>query len=282
MGKLFSITATALSACLLLTACGNDDAPIGNNQDGDNNNPQTVIDVNRVFTDALPQSVGDIRSITYTQYATGTLVTGMTTQDGGSVSFEYANIKTRIDKSPVVRMSIEEKDEKSVIDMHLGPDGFVREATEYTSSTKGDSQERWAFNYNADGQLCRMERSEGGWETTTITYQDGDIAKVKMHSEADDEYHTYTIGYVSPSSERPTPADNKGCIMMFDATLGIDMDEMQYAYYAGLLGKATRHLPMTLREGKEQACYDWTLNAKGYPTLLKTPDKSYRFGWNQQ
>lgn len=39
--------------------------------------------------------------------------------------------------------------------------------------------------------------------------------------------------------------------MLFDPTLGIDMDEMEYAYYAGLLGKATKSLPSSNEEDGE-------------------------------
>ena len=32
--------------------------------------------------------------------------------------------------------------------------------------------------------------------------------------------------------------------MLFDEILDVDMDEMIYAYYGGMLGKATKHLPL--------------------------------------
>jgi hypothetical protein len=37
---------------------------------------------------------------------------------------------------------------------------------------------------------------------------------------------------------------NKGYLILFDATLGIDMDEMDFAYYADLPGIATKNLPI--------------------------------------
>lgn len=40
--------------------------------------------------------------------------------------------------------------------------------------------------------------------------------------------------------------------MPFDIELRVDMDEMKCAYYAGLLGKATKHLPVKNK--------DFTLN----------------------
>lgn len=49
--------------------------------------------------------------------------------------------------------------------------------------------------------------------------------------------------------------------MLFDPTLGIDMDEMEYAYYAGLLGKATKSLPSSNEEDGETETFTWTLNS---------------------
>lgn len=71
--------------------------------------------------------------------------------------------------------------------------------------------------------------------------------------------------------------------MLFDTTLGIDMDEMQYAYFAGLLGKATTHLPVRLvgNEGEEES-FTWHLNASGYPTSMvrsHAPNWTNTFTW---
>ena len=71
--------------------------------------------------------------------------------------------------------------------------------------------------------------------------------------------------------------------MLFDTTLGIDMDEMQYAYFAGLLGKATKHLPVRLidNEGQEET-FTWRLSTSGYPTSMvrsNAPNWTNTFDW---
>lgn len=48
----------------------------------------------------------------------------------------------------------------------------------------------------------------------------------------------------------------------------IDMDEMWYAYYAGLLGKPTRHLPMGIRDEKYTSYYQWTFDTNNYPLYV--------------
>ena len=75
--------------------------------------------------------------------------------------------------------------------------------------------------------------------------------------------------------------------MMFDELLDVDMDEMIYAYYGGMLGKATKHLPLAMRDADDTSVelsnYKWTLNSDGYPTQLLIKDegdeKKYTFTW---
>ena len=67
--------------------------------------------------------------------------------------------------------------------------------------------------------------------------------------------------------------------MLFDTTFDIDMDEMRYAYYAGLLGKATKHLPLSSsREGDEEF-FDWSFNTDGFPTSLSAGYETNEFMW---
>lgn len=68
--------------------------------------------------------------------------------------------------------------------------------------------------------------------------------------------------------------------MPFDIELRVDMDEMKCAYYAGLLGKATKHLPVKNKD----FTLNWTLNNAGYPIKLVIPESSspfntYTFEW---
>lgn len=83
--------------------------------------------------------------------------------------------------------------------------------------------------------------------------------------------------------------------MMFDELLDVDMDEMIYAYYGGMLGTATKHLPLRMHtpyghdsQGFYFSDYDfkWTLNSNGYPTelIVKRPGEGtwedrYSFAW---
>ena len=52
---------------------------------------------------------------------------------------------------------------------------------------------------------------------------------------------------------------NKGCLIFFETGLGVDLDNLQNAYYAGMLGKATKHLPIyNMDKDNEKATFEWT------------------------
>jgi len=188
---------------------------------------------------------------------------------GGRVSFEYGS-GTRAAAANTVRMTIYDNGELfATFDMTLNSNGYVKSATE--TDYEGDV-DTWEFGYN-DGQLNYMKRSEGGNEVTNITYSNGNIVKTKMVSEDDsDDSSEYSIAYGETL--------NKGCIMLFDATLGIDMDEMEYAYYAGMLGKATKNLPKSnVDEEGDTTTFTWTLNDNGLPTKLTATDN---YGYSEE
>ena len=132
------------------------------------------------------------------------------------------------------------ENETYIFDMELNEQGFVS----YCEETEPDGNlETWDFGYTADGHLNYMKRSEGGNEVTNITYANGNIVKASMVSEEEpNRVSVYTLFYTS--DEVTEPVENKGSIMLFDELFNIDMDEMKYAYYAGLLGKATKDLPV--------------------------------------
>ena len=70
-------------------------------------------------------------------------------------------------------------------------------------------------------------------------------------------------------------------MMFFDTTFDIDVEELQFAYYAGLLGKATKHLPVrSIDEENEVTTFRWKkFNANGYPTSLSEGDDTKRISW---
>ena len=132
----------------------------------------------------------------------------------------------------------------------------------------------WNLEYNFDNRLVKAVQSESGFQTTyTLTYKNGDATESSTVSQKEGkETNRYQIFYTS--SKVTSPIANKGCIMFFDKGLGIELDDLEYAYYAGMLGKATKHLTTyNLDKDNDKISFDWVINESGFPTKVVINDE---------
>lgn len=290
------LAASMLSAalCLGFTACSDDDE----NENGEGGGSTvTVVKPSEVFKGGLPKSAA---GMSITQNKEG-LVTSIIGEDGEKVVFEYFFAETKADATKDRAKITVTDDEGDVteLNLQLNSNGYVEYCNSIDHAGTSDASEfTWEMKYDADGHLIEMRRSEGSGELTKITYKDGDAVKTSTSYmgggdmngdgvlDGNDEWEDgaiidYTTGEIA------TPIDNKGCLMMFDELLDVDMDEMIYAYYGGMLGKATKHLPLAMRDADDTSVelsnYKWALNSDGYPTQLLIKDegdeKKYTFTW---
>lgn len=290
------LAASMLSAalCLGFTACSDDDE----NENGEGGGSTvTVVKPSEVFKGGLPKSAA---GMSITQNKEG-LVTSIIGEDGEKVVFEYFFAETKADatKDRAKITVTDDKGDVTELNLQLNSNGYVEYCNSIDHAGTSDASEfTWEMKYDADGHLIEMRRSEGSGELTKITYKDGDAVKTSTSYmgggdmngdgvlDGNDEWEDgaiidYTTGEIA------TPIDNKGCLMMFDELLDVDMDEMIYAYYGGMLGKATKHLPLAMRDADDTSVelsnYKWTLNSDGYPTQLLIKDegdeKKYTFTW---
>lgn len=261
------LAAAVLGATMTLSSCSNDNEDDG--AFGAAANPKTV------FTGGLPKSVAGMTIQTNDK---GQVIS--IKEENEIVTFQYKEAGTRSTASaPDVVMTIGQGKEKQVCNLFLNKNDFVRHCDETEYAPDGKEEETWDFTYNNDGQLLTMLRSEGGNEKTTIKYQDGNIVETATVS-ADEpkESNSCKVYYTSPKVT--SPIENKGCLMFFDVTFGIDMDEMKYAYYAGILGKATKNLPVRLVDDENNTMnFSWKLNSTGYPISLEYDHNTYTFAW---
>lgn len=252
-------------AGMSVVSCSNDDK---NGPDGGGNSQGVVVDPSNVFAAGVPRQVGEMAVIS----GSNGLITAMENAvDGVKITFSYPSM-SRAESYDVV-MTVEDDEDKNVFNLLLNESGFAK----YCQQIESDGNvEEWWFEYNTDGQLMKMTRSEGDNEIHEISYENGNIVKVsEIHSDHDGD-NDWRISYGSSMLE------NKGCIMLFDETFGIDMDEMEYAYFAGLLGKATWNLPIEridLEDG-DNGTYTWTLDNNGMPTKLISVDSGD--GWSDE
>lgn len=245
--------------CIGFTACSDEE-----NGNEDTPTTSTGIHPSNVFVNGCPKEAEDMSFV----YNAEGLLIGVSENGGATrVSFDYSTL----DQSKV-QMIVYDDYGTYVLDMALGSNGFVTDCVE----SAPDGTDTWEFDYTSSGNLNYMKRSEGGDEETRIVYNaDGDIVQVMMNSE--DEHTEYVIGYTN--DEITTSIENKGCLMLFDTTFGIDMDEMKYAYYAGLLGKATQHLPLYQAESGYRSSFEWSFNADGFPVSLVAGYERMEFVW---
>ena len=264
----------ALLSCVGMVSCGDDDTFI-------------VGKPSNIFSNVSPKIVGKY-SIYYDEQGRVSMVTERGEYTFRKAFFDYSPA----DRDCDVRIDITEENYGEMISLHvsLNKNGYA----EYVSEIEDNRIDQdCKLEYNSNGQLIKMVRSEGGSETTTVTYQDGDITKVERKSKFNDSGTNSTIEYGTEKIE------NKGSVMLFDEMLCIDMDEMGLAYFAGLLGKPTSHLPQSNKSidyssgGYKITTYksfSWSLDANRLPVSVlieekydnTTPyTKTYSFDWGE-
>ena len=266
------LTAAVIGATSFFSSCSNkndDDWIVDGLPD------PVTIDLSKVFTNGMPKEVD---SMTIQTNEKG-LVTSIKTKDE-TVSFKYFNTKTRAIVIPNVVMKVERNGKATVYIMYLNNNGFVRRCViEQKENTKEDI---WRFTYNDNDQLINIIHSADDYKEFTLTYKDSNISEIETKTIVSQtttrKKDTCKVAYTSTAT--PTPIVNKGNIMLFNTTFGIDIGAMKYAYYAGLLGKATKNLPVQLidKNGNKNT-FTWIVNSNGFPTAMTSGSHQYKFGW---
>lgn len=265
------LLAIALGAAIALTACSkNSDGPDGGEDKG-----KVEVNPTKVFVNGMPKIVdGSV----FTRDFKGRLSSIYNREENVLIAFAYTSSILGTKDVPNVVMTVTDADERTVYNLFLNKDGFVKYCDEIDYEKKGNTPKTttWNFDYNSDGQLIKAVESKDGVKTSsTIAYNDGDAVETVTMSEKDGkETDHYRIYYTS--KKVTLPIENRGCIMSFDVALGLDLDHLHGAYYAGMLGKATKHLPIyNMDKDNDKTTFDWTFNNNGFPTkiVVKSDDE---------
>ena len=266
------LTAAVIGATSFFSSCSNkndDDWIVDSRPD------PVTIDLSKVFTNGMPKEAD---SMTIQTDDRG-LVTGIKTKDE-TVSFKYINTKTRAIVIPNVFMKVERNGKATVYIMYLNNNGFVRGCMiEQKENTKEDT---WRFTYNDNDQLINIIHSADDYKKFTLTYKDSNISEIETKTIVSQtttrKKDTCKVAYTSTAT--PTPIVNKGNIMLFNTMFGIDMGAIRYAYYAGLLGKATKNLPVQLIDKNgNKSNFTWIVKSNGFPTAMTSGSHQYKFVW---
>lgn len=269
-------------ACISLTACSDDDGPKG----GDDDNAEEVVNPKQVFENGIPKQVGDMQITTNAQGLVTEIVDGDKT-----ATFIYNDENSGTKK--VASRAAQDYDVKLLIKNNHGDEYDHGYTTYYiklnnkgfmTCATEDDGDKTW-FEYNTDWQVNQVRYEEkppyDDNETGKVTYANGNIVAMDYYDkngkplpQGDGNHYKFEYG--------ANPIPNKGGIMLFDECFGFDINELEYVYYAGMMGKGTKNLPTKLIEGEGQSDgwsmnFEWVLNPQGLPIQLR----SYEDGFEQ-
>ena len=193
----------------------------------------------------LPKSVSGM-AISHNEEG---LVTNITTEDGDKAVFEYFPATTKADVAKDrARITVtDEEGDVTELNLQLNSDGYVEFCNSIDHAGTPDADEfTWEMEYDTEGHLVVMKRSESDGEITNITYKDGDVVKTSTRYvasgdlngdgiiDSNDEWE-YSAAIDYTTDNITAPIENKGCLMLFDEILDVDMDEMIYAYYGACL-----------------------------------------------
>ena len=259
MRKLFQLAlmVTLTVGIAMMTSCSKDnsDEPEQKMVNGTDVNPRNV------FPLGLPKKIS---KIVLTLNEKGQLVQFSQPNSNDRATFEYKDVALGSTQAPQVILTETDEPDKYVYELYLNRDGFVTHAKEtHYSNDHIIGKATWDFAYNADNQLKDVKCSADK-KHIVLEYQNGNVVKTTTTTVGKPTEVT-TITYATASTR---PIENKTGVMLFATTLDADFDNLEVAYYAGLLGKPSKNLPLQSEKSGDKATFKWTLDGNGNPTVL--------------
>ena len=277
--KALLLPALSFITCVGLVSCSNDDEPEVDTTPG-------VVNPSNVFTGKLPLSVG---GTAITRNAAG-FVTEMKTNDGTTVKFKYP--ETRVPESNEVVMTVDDDGDVTDYILTIGSKGFVTMA-HYEHGVPGDKEYEkgdWTIYYDNDGHLVKLHDEYVDYYgredyTVNLKWKDGNL----IETYKDGGWDKYTYQYTSTSY--PAAIENKGSLFMFESIYPIEIYQLEWIYYAGMLGQGPKNLAVSSKEIDDEDDswteeYVWTLNSNGYPMMFDVKNDDHpgmstvAFSWN--
>lgn len=259
MRKLFQLAlmVTLTVGIAMMASCSKDnsDEPEQKMVNGTDVNPRNV------FPLGLPKKISEI---VLTLNEKGQLVQFSEPNSNDRATFEYKDVALGSTQAPQVILTETDEPDKYVYELYLNRDGFVTHAKEtHYSNDHIAGKATWDFAYNADNQLKDVKCSADK-KHIVLEYQNGNVVKTTTTTVVKPTEVT-TITYATASIR---PIENKTGVMLFATTLDADFDNLEVAYYAGLLGKPSKNLPLQSEKSGDKATFKWTLDGNGNPTVL--------------
>ena len=259
MRKLFQLAlmVTLTVGTTMMASCSKDnsDEPEQKMVNGTDVNPRNV------FPLGLPKKLSE-KVLTLNEK--GQLIQLAEPNDDERITFEYKDVALGSTQAPQVILTETDEPDKHVYELYLNRNGFVTHAKEtHYRNDHIAGKATWDFAYNADNQL-KDAKCSADKKHIVLEYQNGNVVKTTTTT-AGEPTEVTTITYATASIR---PIENKTGVMLFGATLDADFDNLEVAYYAGLLGKPSKNLPLQSEKSGDKANLKWTLDSNGNPTAL--------------
>ena len=259
MRKLFQLAlmVTLTVGTTMMASCSKDnsDEPEQKMVNGTDVNPRNV------FPLGLPKKLSE-KVLTLNEK--GQLIQLAEPNDDERITFEYKDVALGSTQAPQVILTETDEPDKHVYELYLNRNGFVTHAKEtHYRNDHIAGKATWDFAYNADNQL-KDAKCSADKKHIVLEYQNGNVVKTTTTA-AGKPTEVTTITYATASTRR---IENKTGVMLFGATLDADFDNLEVAYYAGLLGKPSKNLPLQSEKSGDKATFKWTLDGNGNPTAL--------------
>ena len=259
MRKLFQLAlmVTLTAGIAMMTSCSKDnsDEPEQKMVNGTDVNPRNV------FPLGLPKKISE-KVLTLNEK--GQLIQLAEPNDDERITFEYKDVALGSTQAPQVILTETDEPDKHVYELYLNRNGFVTHAKEtHYRNDHIAGKATWDFAYNADNQL-KDAKCSADKKHIVLEYQNGNVVKTTTTT-AGKPTEVTTITYATASIR---PIENKTGVMLFATTLDADLDYLEAAYYAGLLGKPSKNLPLQSEKSGDKANLKWTLDSNGNPTAL--------------
>ena len=130
---------------------------------------------------------------------------------------------------------------------------------------KGNA-ESCTLTYNDDEQLSTI--TWGTNDVTQLTYSGGDVISIN------DNGSIINIAYESPTQSKIT---NTSSFVLWDDMLSVDLDDLQELHFAGLLGKAPKHLPLSYIKNSTTYTIHYEFDSNGRVTMFTKTRDSYSY-----
>lgn len=221
--------------------------PSGSDGDeGDVTVPTDKTPVERVFTGKLVSEVDD-HGLDKFVYENGFL-TQVDDGDGYKITFEYYYLDPDKQTSdPDVRYTRERADGSVsyIYDVWLNELGFARRIDSKHNDEYGGFEFQSTCEYDEEGHLVYM--NEGREEREySLVWTDGDISHIDIqgsHTQSTDFSYSETL--------------NNNNLMFFYDIYDMDIEELKYLYWAGLLGVSPKHLVTMSNSDDEHYQFEW-------------------------